>query len=124
MTELTHEAPLSVLIIDDDVEVNRSLELVLQTLGFNTATALTGDEGISLIGKNTYDLVLCDLRLPGKSGIDVLKDFAQKVPIILMTAFSNQEIASQAASCGAFDYLRKPIFPDDLMFTLKRFEEH
>ncbi len=124
MTELTHEAPLSVLIIDDDVEVNRSLELVLQTLGYNTATALTGDDGISLIGKNTYDLVLCDLRLPGKSGIDVLKDSAQKVPIILMTAFSNQEIASHAAECGAFDYLRKPIFPDDLMFTLKRFEEH
>jgi two-component system response regulator AtoC len=124
MTELIHEAPLSVLIIDDDVEVNRSLELVLQTLGYNTATALTGDDGISLIGKNTYDLVLCDLRLPGKSGIDVLKESAQKVPIILMTAFSNQEIASQAAACGAFDYLRKPIFPDDLMFTLKRFEEH
>lgn len=124
MRELTHEAPLSVLIIDDDVEVNRSLELVLQTLGYNTATALSGDDGISLIGKNTYDLVLCDLRLPGKSGIDVLKDCAQRVPIILMTAFSNQEIASHAAACGAFDYLRKPIFPDDLMFTLKRFEEH
>lgn len=124
MSERAHEAPLSVLIIDDDVEVNRSLELVLQTLGYNTATALTGDEGINLISGNTYDLVLCDLRLPGKSGIDVLKDAAQKLPIILMTAFSNQEIASQAAACGAFDYLRKPIFPDDLMFTLKKFEEH
>jgi two-component system response regulator AtoC len=124
MSATTLEAPLSVLIIDDDVEVNRSLELVLQTLGYNTATALTGDDGINLIGKNTYDLVLCDLRLPGKSGIDVLKDAAQKVPIILMTAYSDQEIASQAAACGAFDYLRKPIFPDDLMFTLKKFEEH
>jgi len=118
------EAPLSVLIIDDDVEVNRSLELVLQTLGYNTATALTGEEGISSIERNTYDLVLCDLRLPGRSGLEVLKDAARKVPIILMTAFSNQEIASQAASCGAFDYLRKPIFPDDLMFTLRKFEEH
>lgn len=124
MTDLSQLHPLSVLIIDDDVEVNRSLELVLQTLGYNTATALTGDDGINLIEKNTYDLVLCDLRLPGRSGLEVLKGAAQKVPIILMTAFSNQEIASQAAACGAFDYLRKPIFPDDLLFTLRKFEEH
>jgi two-component system response regulator AtoC len=68
--------------------------------------------------------VLCDLKLPGASGLEVLAQHSRKVPIILMTAFSNQEIASQAAACGAFDYIRKPIFPDDLLFTLRRFEEH
>lgn len=116
--------PLSVLIIDDDPEVNRSLELVLQTLGYTTATASSGDDGLSLIAQSSFDLVLCDLKLPGISGLDVLKEASQKVPIILMTAYSNQEIAAQAAMCGAFDYIRKPIFPDDLMFTLQRFEEH
>jgi len=121
---LAESTPLSVLVIDDDVEVNRSLEAVLQTLGYTTTTALTGDDGIQKIAQGTFDLVFCDLRLPGVSGLDVLKESAQRAPIILMTAFSNQDIASQAAACGAFDYIRKPIFPDDLLFTLKRFEEH
>jgi two-component system response regulator AtoC len=124
MTEPVGSLPLSILIIDDDVEVNRSLELVLQTLGYTTTSALNGVDGISLINNATFDLVLCDLRLPGISGLDVLAEASQRVPIILMTAFSNQEIASQAAACGAFDYIRKPIFPDDLIFTLRRFEEH
>jgi two-component system response regulator AtoC len=124
MKEPVGSLPLSILIIDDDVEVNRSLELVLQTLGYTTTTALSGDDGVKLINTATFDLVLCDLRLPGISGLDVLQEAAQRVSIILMTAFSNQDIASQAAACGAFDYIRKPIFPDDLIFTLRRFEEH
>ncbi len=118
-----HDAAYRVLVIDDDVEVNRSLELVLQTLGYATTTARNGDEGIALLNSSTFDLVLCDLRLPGISGLDVLASHSKHVPIILMTAFSNQDIASQAAACGAFDYIRKPIFPDDLLFTLKKFEE-
>jgi two-component system response regulator AtoC len=115
--------PLRILIIDDDTEVNRSLELVLQTLGYSTTTALSGDAGLSILSDSSFDLVLCDLKLPGASGLDVLASYSKKVPIILMTAFSNQDIASQAAACGAFDYIRKPIFPDDLIFTLRRFEE-
>ncbi len=116
--------PLSILVIDDDQEVNRSLELVLQTLGYSTSTATSGDQGIELLNSRVFDLVLCDLKLPGASGLDVLTRHSKRIPIILMTAFSNQEIASQAAACGAFDYIRKPIFPDDLIFTLRRFEEH
>ena len=122
----TNESPLnlSLLIIDDDNDVSSSLERVLQTLGYSTTTASSGDAGIELLNSRTFDLVLCDLKLPGASGLDVLASHAKKVAIILITAFSNQEIASQAAACGAFDYMRKPIFPDDLMFTLRRFEEH
>jgi two-component system response regulator AtoC len=117
------DTSMRVLIIDDDQEVNRSLEFVLQTLGYQTDSALSGDEGLARLTSAEFDLVLCDLKLPGASGLEVLSRHARRVPIILMTAFSNQDIAGQAASCGAFDYLRKPIFPDDLLFTLRRFEE-
>jgi two-component system response regulator AtoC len=115
---------LSVLIIDDDPEVNRSLSAVLETLGYSTTTAHTGEQGIELLTSRSFDLVMCDLKLPGASGLEVLSNHARQVSIILMTAFSNQEIAGQAARYGAFDYIRKPIFPDDLLFTLKRFEQH
>lgn len=113
-----------VLIIDDDPEVNRSLESVLQTLGYSTTTADNGDSALALLDKRSFDLVISDLKLPGPSGLDLLAKHAQRSPMILMTAFSNQDIASKAAEYGAFDYIRKPIFPDDLLFTLKRFEEH
>jgi two-component system response regulator AtoC len=117
------EALRKILVIDDDVEVNRSLTGVLETLGYTTTSARSGDEGLALLASQPFDLVLCDLKLPGASGLDVLAHYSTQVPIILMTAFSNQDIASQAAACGAFDYIRKPIFPDDLLFTLKKFEE-
>jgi two-component system response regulator AtoC len=114
---------LRILIIDDDHEVRTSLQTVLETLGYATHTAASGEEGLNAIEKTAFDLVLCDLRLPGVSGLEVLKQKSSPVPLILMTAYGNQDIATQAAHAGAFDYISKPINPDDLVFVLKKFEE-
>lgn len=114
---------LHILIIDDDQEVRVSLQTVLETLGYATQTAATGEEGLLAIEKTPFDLVLCDLRLPGASGLDVLKQKSSAVPLILMTAYGNPDIATQAAQSGAFDYISKPINPDDLVFILRKFEE-
>jgi two-component system response regulator AtoC len=114
---------LRILIIDDDQEVRTSLQTVLETLGYATHTAATGEEGLSAIQREAFDLVLCDLRLPGASGLDVIKHKASAVPVILMTAYGNADIATQAARGGAFDYISKPINPDDLIFTLRKFED-
>lgn len=114
---------LRILIIDDDQEVRSSLQTVLETLGYAPHTAASGEDGLYAIEKIAFDLVLCDLRLPGMSGLEVLKQKASSVPLILMTAYGNQDIATQAAHAGAFDYISKPINPDDLVFVLKKFEE-
>ena len=114
---------LRILVIDDDQEVRTSLQTVLETLGYATQTAATGEEGLHAIQREPFDLVLCDLRLPGASGLDVLKHKASAVPVILMTAYGNADIATQAARGGAFDYISKPINPDDLIFTLRKFED-
>jgi two-component system response regulator AtoC len=114
---------LRILIIDDDQEVRSSLQTVLETLGYATQTAATGEDGLHAIEQNAFDLVLCDLRLPGASGLDVLKQKSSSVPLILMTAYGNPDIATQAVHAGAFDYLSKPINPDDLIFILRKFEE-
>lgn len=118
-----HPFQLRILIIDDDHEVRTSLQTVLETLGYATHTAASGEEGLNAIEKTAFDLVLCDLRLPGVSGLEVLKQKSSPVPLILMTAYGNQDIATQAAHAGAFDYISKPINPDDLVFVLKKFEE-
>ena len=114
---------LRILVIDDDNEVRLSLQTVLETLGYLTATAATGEAGLETLARDSYDLVICDLRLPGISGMDVLKQSGSAAPLILMTAYGNQDIATQAVHAGAFDYISKPINPDDLIFTLRKFEE-
>jgi two-component system response regulator AtoC len=120
----TAQAPFSILVIDDEPEIRRSLQAVLEAVGYNTQTASTGDEGIQLLRQGGFDLALCDLRLPGASGMDVLQECAQFVPIILMTAYGDKDIAIRAAELGAYDYLAKPILPDELIFILRKFEEH
>jgi two-component system response regulator AtoC len=114
---------LRILVIDDDKEVRVSLQTVLETLGYLTSTAGSGEEGLDTLSKDSYDLVICDLRLPGISGMDVLKQSGSSAPLILMTAYGNQDIATEAVHAGAFDYISKPINPDDLIFTLRKFEE-
>ena len=114
---------LHILIIDDDQEVRVSLQTVLDTLGYATQTAATGEDGLHAMGRSSFDLILCDLRLPGISGLDVLKQKASSIPLILMTAYGNPDIATQAVHAGAFDYISKPINPDDLIFILRKFEE-
>lgn len=114
---------LRILIIDDNQEVRSSLQTVLETLGYATQTATTGEEGLHALEQSAFDLVLCDLRLPGASGLDVLRQKSSPVPLILMTAYGNPDIATQAVHAGAFDYISKPINPDDLVFILRKVEE-
>jgi two-component system response regulator AtoC len=114
---------LKILVIDDDQEIRTSLSAVLDTLGYLSETVATGDEGLTAIDTGAYDLVLCDLRLPGLSGLDVLKQKSSPAPLILMTAYGNPEIVGQAVQAGAFDYISKPINPDDLIFILRKFED-
>jgi two-component system response regulator AtoC len=114
---------LHILIIDDDHEVRTSLQTVLDTLGYATQTAATGEEGLQAMARSSFDLILCDLRLPGISGLDVLTQKSSSTPLILMTAYGNPDIATQAVHAGAFDYISKPINPDDLIFILRKLEE-
>jgi two-component system response regulator AtoC len=119
------ESPLQlrILVIDDEPEIRSSLKSVLETLGYLAETAADGEEGLLAIQKGGFDLVFCDLKLPGISGLDVIKQRASNVPVILMTAYGSGDIATQAVRAGAFDYISKPFNTDDLIFTLRKFEE-
>jgi DNA-binding NtrC family response regulator len=79
----------SVLIIDDEEEIRESIELLLNSEGISTATAATGEEGLKKIEDNFYDVVLLDLMLPGKSGMEVQKDIKRidpTLPVVIITA--------------------------------------
>ncbi len=115
---------LHIFIIEDDAEVRKSLTLVLESCGYVVTTASSGEEGAEKLTTNHFDLILCDLRLPGVSGLELLQQRSDSTPFILMTAYGSTDIATQAVRAGAYDYISKPIVPDDLIFTIKRFEEH
>src|SRR3954469_7461459 len=101
----------SVLIIDDEEEIRESIELLLTSEGLSTATAAHGDEGLCKIEENHYDLVLLDLMLPGKSGMEIQRDIKRidpTLPVVIITAMGAIETAVTAIKEGAFDYIPKP----------------
>jgi DNA-binding NtrC family response regulator len=106
-----------VLIIDDEEEIRESIELLLNSEGISTDTAGTGEEGLKKIEENLYDLVLLDLMLPGKSGMEVQKDIKRidpTLPVVIITAIGALETAVTAIKDGSFDYVTKPLMSENL----------
>jgi DNA-binding NtrC family response regulator len=109
--------PATILIIEDDQELARSVENVLQQEGYTVEIAPTADAGLACAKKIPVDVVLTDLQLPGTEGIDEKAglDLIHKLhavnptlPIIVMTAHHTTETAIEATQLGAYDYLLKP----------------
>src|SRR5712675_1111178 len=100
-----------ILIIDDEAEIRESLETLLQLEGYTVAAAGTGREGLAQIGERAFDVVLLDLALPDKNGMDVLSEIrvlhAQQA-VIMITAYGSVENAVRAMQSGATNFLQKP----------------
>jgi len=106
-----------ILVVDDEPIVRESIRDWLKDAGYNVATAETGEEALEMISKQDYGVVVLDVRLPGKTGIAVLKDIKQLKPSIksiIITAYPTAALAAEATELGAVDYLIKPIAPDEL----------
>jgi len=102
----------TILIVDDDKSIRSSLKRMLEE-NFSVLTAQNGDEALARVKESTPDLVIMDIKMPGRSGIEVLKEIKLVDPkslVILMTAYGTTETAIEAMKYGAFDYILKP-FP-------------
>ena len=112
-----------ILIIDDEVDIRESLEVLLQLEGYLVDNAPTATEGLAKIDNASYDLILLDLMLPDKSGLEVLAEVRQKdaeTPIFLITAYGSVEVAVEALKAGATDYFSKPWNNDKLLLEIAR----
>jgi len=112
----------SILIIEDEPRLLRLLEMNLES-EFKVTAVSNGAEALSKIGHESFDVILSDIRLPGASGMDILKASIQKnpeTPVILVTAFGTVENAVEAMKIGAFDYLVKPVKIKELKMVLER----
>src|SRR6266550_5189075 len=100
-----------ILIIDDEAEIRESLQTLLEFEGYDVEVAANGEEGLSKLGERSFDLVLLDLALPGRSGIDVLPEIRSlysQISVIMITAYGTVEDAVRAMQFGAVNFLQKP----------------
>ncbi len=117
-----------ILIVDDDLSLNHFLTRALTQKEYQTLSAPTGGEAVSLLHREHVDLVLLDNRLPDRRGLEILLDMKRDFPklcVIIMTAFGTTETAIEAMRRGAFDYILKPFELDEILeLVAKGLEAH
>ena len=111
-----------VLVVDDEVPVCKELRKFLEDKGYEVLEAYDGDQAVSLYSQERPDLVLLDVRMPGKSGLETLEELKALDPeasVIMVTAVRDSELALQAMKEGAFEYITKPINPEYLELAIE-----
>ncbi|HKW13517.1 MAG TPA: sigma-54 dependent transcriptional regulator, partial [Candidatus Krumholzibacteria bacterium] len=112
-----------ILLIDDDESIRKVIGYMLEEAKYAAVTAASAEEGLRLFRAQRPDLVLSDIKMPKKSGIELLgelKSIDASVPVIILTAFGTVETAVEAMKRGAADYLTKPISRDELLMTIAK----
>lgn len=117
-----------ILIIDDEVNVALLLSKFLTRNGFDVTTASTGMAGMEHLKNGNFNLVLCDFRLEDTDGREMLrniKNFYPKTGVIIITGYSDIKMAVELIKMGAYDYITKPLYPDEILNTInKAIETH
>lgn len=112
----------TILIIDDEKAIRKALNEILTFEGFKIDEAADGAEGIKKIEENTYDCVLCDIKMPKVDGIEVLQkaqELKPDIPFIVISGHGNIETAVDAVKKGAYDYISKPPDLNRLLITIR-----
>jgi two-component system response regulator HydG len=117
-----------ILIIDDEVNVALLLSKFLTRNGFDVTTASTGSIGMEYLKNGDFNLVLCDFRLEDTDGREMLKNIKTQYPktgVIIITGYSDIKMAVELIKMGAYDYITKPLYPDEILNTItKAIETH
>lgn len=116
----------SVLLVEDDVSLARSLELNLENVGYKVTTVANARECLDRIGKQDFEIILCDYMLPDMDGLNLsrrIKGESKDAVIIFMTGQGTIDIASQAFDSGVSDFVSKPFSFEQLFFALKKAQE-
>ena len=109
---------ISILLVDDEKDFVETLAERLQLRDFNVATALSGDVAIKLVEENDFDVIVLDVQMPGKDGVETLKEIKnieQLSQVIMLTGHATVKTAIEGMKNGAFDYLMKPTDTDELI---------
>ncbi len=112
-----------ILVIDDEKVVGDSLRRTLHGEGYEIDTAESGQEGLRKARRESFDLIIVDLKMPDIDGLDVIKRIKEEQPDVMMvmiTGYSTVDSATEALKTGAFDYLPKPFTPDEISGVVQK----
>ena len=110
-----------ILIIDDDLDMCLVLSKFLLRNGYDTDTANSGAKGITKFKEDNFDIVICDFRLGDRDGKDILKEIKSISPdtiVLIITGYSDIKVAVDVIKMGAYDYITKPLIPDEVLNVL------
>lgn len=113
----------AILLIEDDLTFSRILEGFLTKKGYQITTSHKGKDGLKAFESRTFDFILLDYRLPDTTGMDILLEIRKSnttVPVVMMTSFSDIRTAVKAIKSGAYEYITKPVNPDELLMILQQ----
>src|SRR6266853_6769917 len=111
----------AILVVDDELEIREGLELLLTTEGYSTSSAETAEAGLTLLEEKPFDLLLLDVSLPDRNGLDLLREIRRRDPhlsVVLITAYGSIDMARAAFKSGAQDYITKPWSNDELLLQV------
>lgn len=112
-----------ILVADDDLDICLLLSRFLTKNGYEVVKAHTGRSALNQVQDTLFDLILCDFRLGDLDGLEMLagfNEFAPDVPVIIITGYSDIKTAVNVIKAGAFDYITKPLIPDEILITIRK----
>src|SRR6058998_2287133 len=115
-----------VLVVDDEPGLRQSLGLLLTDAGYTVTAEGDGRRGLERALAEPYDLILCDVRMPGLDGVAFLRGYRERGGdglVIMMSAYGGEDAAIAAMKEGAYDYIPKPFRPDEVVLALRKAEE-
>src|SRR5207247_3870178 len=115
-----------VLVVDDEPGLRQSLGLLLADAGYDVVAEGDGKRGLERALAEPFDLILCDVRMPGLDGLAFLRGYRERGGeglVIMMSAYGGEDAAIAAMKEGAYDYIPKPFRPDEVVLTLRKAEE-
>ena len=115
-----------ILVIDDDDLVVRSLKKLLNRSGFEIVTCQNGDEALRLLQEKNFDLIICDVLMPEKNGVDTIRDIRNavkqrkvQIPVVFLTGYADASLQEAAQALEPVGYIFKPFDADQLINTIR-----
>lgn len=112
-----------ILVIDDNIDICQLLDRFLTKKGYDVQTTISGKNGLDMVKKNHFDLIFCDFKLRDMDGRDVLmkvKEISPGTQVAIITGYGDVKIAVEVIQKGAFDYVTKPLIPDEIISLIER----
>jgi two-component system, NtrC family, nitrogen regulation response regulator NtrX len=111
-----------ILVVDDEAEIRRSVRMILEYEGFEVLEASSGPDGVSIVERESPDLVFLDIKMPGMDGLDALqriKASNEALPVVIISGHGTVSTAVEATKAGAFDFIEKPLTTERVLVTIR-----